>query len=149
MEYSKLFSILMENQYPDCWVSSTGWEEETRYTFALRDDISITIEEMPKREDNRLSNEFTEKFINETASYHHYALKYNGGIVKTFWLYMVDGGRALIPCPKLIQGNFIEDDDLIFAVIVDRLVFNTRYENEDTTAYMDRAEYVYQKSLVR
>ncbi|WP_342515601.1 hypothetical protein [Sutcliffiella sp. FSL R7-0096] len=145
MEYSKLvFSVLRENMYADSWVSSNN--HNGLYTYTLRDNISISITELPERNDNKVSNEFTERFMNKNAKFHHYSLNYNGAVVKTVLLFSVDGGRALIPSPKLINENFIEDDDIVISVIIDKLVFDSRYEN--TTHYLKKAKLVYQESLV-
>lgn len=147
MEYSKLVTKLADNMYPESWLKSLGWD--SRYIFALRDDVSITIEEMPEREDNKISDEHTENFINKSASYHYYALKYNGAIIKNVCLYMVDGARAYIPVPSRLADTHIEDDNLIIGVIVDRLTFDSRYAYEDTTNYLNRSGFSYQESLIK
>ncbi|UKJ82885.1 hypothetical protein H1W83_11675 [Priestia megaterium] len=147
MKYSDLISMLSDNMHPEYWVKSVN--KDILYTYTLRDNISITIEEMPEREDNQISNEFTEKFMNKTASYHYYVLKYNGASVKNICLYMVDGGRALIPSPPGLADQHVDNDDLILGVIIDRMVFDTRYEYEDTTKFLNRSGLEYQKSVVK
>lgn len=147
MKYDELVTLLNENMYPESWIKSIGWD--SRYTYTLRSNVSVSIEELPEVEDNRISNEFTEKFINKTASYVHYALKYNGSIVKNVCLYMVDGARALIPAPETLAANHINDDNLIIGVIIDRLVFDTRYEDQDTTSYLKRSGLVFRENIIK
>lgn len=139
--------LLQENMHPECWV--TSFDQDGLAIHALRDDISVTIVEMPKEDDNDVSNEFTERFINKKASLHYYSLKFNGSTVKNTLLFMVDGGRAYIPSPKLIDRNYIQDDNLIVSVIIDRITFENRYQYEDTTNYLDRAKLTYQKSVIK
>ncbi|GIO36220.1 hypothetical protein J41TS12_10810 [Paenibacillus antibioticophila] len=147
MHYNQLIALLNENMYPESWVKSMGWD--SRYTYTLRENVIVSIEEMPEREDNKTSNEFTEKFINKSASYVYYALKYNGSVVKNVCLYMVDGARALIPAPEGIADEHVDDDNLIIGVIIDRLVFETRYEHDDTTRYLKRSGLIFQESIIK
>lgn len=147
MDYGQLLLLLSDNMHPESWVKSLGWD--SRYTFTLRDNILVTIEEMPENEDNEVDNEFTQKFINKTASYHYYALKYGGAVIKNVCLYLVDGARAYIPAPRGIADTHIEDDDLIVGVIIDRIMFDSRYVYEDTIKYIERAGLAFQKSLIK
>ncbi|MBM4762719.1 hypothetical protein [Bacillus sp. B15-48] len=147
MKYHELLTMLRENMHPECWVSSR--DNEGLYTYTLRENVGVSLVELPQEEDSKVSNEFTERFINESAYLRYYSLKYNGSTVKSVLLFLVDGGRAFIPSPKLIDKNYIHDDDLIISVIVDRLVFDSRYESEDTTRYLDRAKLAYQKSIIK
>lgn len=147
MNYYQLVSLLSDNMHPENWVDTISWD--SRHYFTLREDISITIEEMPEREENSVSNEFTDRFLNKTASFYFYAVKYKGSIILNVCLYMVDGGRAFIPAPRGIADTHIEDVDLIVGVIIDRLIFDTRYPHKDTTAYLDRSGLAYQKDRIK
>ncbi|OHX41682.1 hypothetical protein [Cytobacillus oceanisediminis] len=146
MKYHEILTLLSENMYPECWVNSR--DNEGLDTYTLRENIGVSIVELPEEEESKVSNEFTERFMNESAYLRHYSLKYNGSTVKNILLFLVDGGRAFIPSPKLIDRNYIHDDDLIISVIIDRLAFDSRYESEDTTRYLDRAKLSYQKSIL-
>jgi len=147
MEYSKLMTLLSENMHPEYWVSSN--DQDGLHTYALKENVSITITEFPEEENNEVLNKFTERFTNESANFQYYALQYNGTTIKNVFLFLVDGGRAFIPAPNIVDQNYIQDDDLIISVIIDRLTFESRYEYEDTTKYLDRAKLVYQKSLIK
>ncbi|MEV9639489.1 hypothetical protein ABZ756_02175 [Mammaliicoccus sciuri] len=146
MKYHELLVLLQDNMYPECWVYSN--DHEGMGIYALRENVSISIVELPEEEDNRISNEFTERFINKSARLQRYALRFNGSTVKNVLLFLVDGGRAYIPSPKLVDRNYIQDDNLIISVIIDRLSFDSRYEHEDTPSYLERANLVYQKGLI-
>lgn len=146
MKYHEILTLLSENMYPECWVNSR--DNEGLDTYTLRENIGVSIVELPEEEESKVSNEFTERFMNESAYLRRYSLKYNGSTVKNILLFLVDGGRAFIPSPKLIDRNYIHDDDLIISVIIDRLAFDSRYESEDTTRYLDRAKLSYQKSII-
>ncbi|ATU27768.1 hypothetical protein HRF59_17810 [Bacillus velezensis] len=143
MKYQELMSLLLKNAHCEDWVKSI--DRDHRYTFTLREDISVTIKEKPDREDNDISNEFTDKFINSKASYHYYSLNYNGSTVKNVCLYMVDGARAYIPSPRGLADTHIEDDDLIVGVIIDRILFDTRHE--DTFSFIDKSGLTYQSGI--
>ncbi len=147
MEYNELLSLLQENMYPDCWVGSINHENLTNYT--LKDNIAISIEELPEEEDKEISNEFTDRFINDSAFLCRYALKYNGSTVKNVMLFCVDGGRAIIPAPKLVDRNYIHDDNLIISVIIDRLTYVGRYIHDDTTNFLKQAKLEFQDSLIK
>lgn len=146
MEYSKLLSMLRDNMHYESWVSST--DQNNLPTFALRDDVSVSITKMPEEENNRVSNDFTDCFMNKTASLHYFTLNYNGSVIKNILLYMVDGGRAYIPSTRLVDGNYIQDDELIIGVIIDRVTFYTRYVHDDTVNYLKRAGMIYQEALI-
>src|SRR5699024_11493853 len=79
--------------------------------------LKISITELPSEEDNSVSNEFTERFINETASLFHFTLNYNGSVVKNIAVYLVDGGRAFIPSTRIVDRGYVQEDDLIISVI--------------------------------
>jgi hypothetical protein len=147
LKYHELLILLSDNMYPECWVPSS--DNDGLYTYTLRENVGVSIVELPEEEESKVSNEFTERFINQSAYLRRYSLKYNGSTVKSVLLFLVDGGRAFIPSPKLIDRNYIHDDDLVISVIVDRLTFDSRYESEDTTRYLDRAKLSYQKSIIK
>lgn len=144
MKFIDLYKLLHENMFSKAWISSVN--EETKYTYCLRDNVSVSITQSPSVEDNTANNEFTSKFINKNASYLYYSLNYNGGIVKTYVVYMVDGGRAIIPAPRTLGSSYIEDDELVVAVIIDKLMFANR--DVDTKEYLEESGLKYQPSVI-
>lgn len=96
----KDFKANIEDSMADDWI----WNDEFG-TYIFMGDLNISIKEdrnhLDDNEDQICSEEWACKFINSTAYFARYYLKYGENVIETIDGASVDGHRCFIPYPNL------------------------------------------------
>lgn len=94
MRYDDIVQILLEGA-PEHWL----WNDE-RGIWTFKPDVSLTVRELRQDNPKPFREPWTEAFADSKAVRCVIEVYYGAAFVQAFLFVAVDGGRAILPCPR-------------------------------------------------